>query len=182
MTEGWWVNYETKRFVGLYCPGMEHEIVIRGQENQDWLGVPPSVAKEFNRYHPQVDRIRLLLFVMKHAPLMRIRGYGCRVQIQYWNPGGGGDDKPYAAVRRWAARWGGPRLLLEVSNLATRRHEHVMAGDWPAFVKGQAKTPQGCSKTGLKTGCKTSRNFRTFGKTRTVKKDGRRADRIREAT
>lgn len=180
MTEGWWVNYETRRFLGLYCPGMEHEIVIRDHKNQDWLGVPPSVAKAFNRYRPQVDRIRFLLYVMKHVPLMRIRGYGCRVQIQYWCPGG--DDKPYAAVRRWAARWGGPRLLLEVSNLATRRHEHVMAGDWPAFVKRLAKTRQGCSNKGLKTGYENRRNFRTFGKTRTVRKDGRRAERIREAT
>lgn len=141
MKDGWWINYQTRRFTGLYCPGMEHETVLRSPDDQDWLGIPPAVAKSFIRFSPKADRIRLLRYAMKQVPLMRIRGYGVRVAFQYWSPSG--DIEPYAMIDKWISRWGGLRLLLVVTNLATKRTEQVSASDWADFLKRQPTSPAG---------------------------------------
>lgn len=176
MKDGWWINYESGRVMEI----TEHERDIRDAATAKYLGVPASVSDRFKKYEIGTDRCRFLVDLMKRVRLMRVRGYGNYVTFNYWSPGG--DAKPFAAIRRWASRNAGPVLLLNVANLATGRQEQVFAAAWPDFVKKQATAPQKCSEKGLKTGCKTRRNFCTFGETRTVRKNGRRADRIREAT
>ena len=133
MRDGWWINYETRAYVGLHCPGAEHEKVLRDPEHQDWLGIPDSVSKEFRSYKPRQDRVKLLKYAMKNSPLIRIRGYGSRVSIQFSSPES--DPRPFLAVKRWIRRFGGPALLLVVTNLSTNKTVSVLASDWNDFVK-----------------------------------------------
>lgn len=160
MRDGSWINYETRAYLGLLCPGLEHEIVIRNPEHQVWLGVPESVAKEFQRFRVKRDRVKFLHFIMQNVPLMRIRGYGIRVAFNYWSDA---DSKPYAMITKWYKRWGGPSLLLDVTNFETGRNERVMGSEWENFVKSQSTVADGGVKFKVsKTGCKNLRKNRTF--------------------
>ena len=132
--EGWWVNYKTRAYVGLLCRYVDHEMTIRNDRNQKWLGIPAAVVKQFARFHTQVDRDAMLLFVMQQCPLMRIRGHdGTHTTFEYWQMDS--DADPFDMIQRWVKKYAGPTLLLNVSNLATNRNEQVAAKDWATFVK-----------------------------------------------
>jgi len=160
MRDGWWVNYDSRAYVGLHCLGAEHEKVLRDPEyqNQKWLGIPHSVSKEFRSFKPRKDRVKLLKFAMKTLPLMRIRGYGSKVSFQFNRPES--DPRPYMAVKRWIHRFGGDALLLVVTNLSTNMTVSVQASDWDTFMKTNSskseevlskRLPKHPSKTPAKT-------------------------------
>jgi len=133
MRDGWFMNYSTGRLVGI----AEHEQDIRKPDTAKQLSVPGKVFRGFEKYTVGTDRRRFLLDLMQQVPLMRIRGHGLYVTFEYWSVNG--DDKPFAAVGEWASRYAGPALLLNVSNLATRRNLKVNAMLWGDFVKGKGK-------------------------------------------
>ena len=158
MTEGWWINYATRHYLALQCRGVDHEMALRNAENQEWLGIPASVARKFSQYRPRVDRDAMLLYVMRVCPLMRLRGHMTHVSCQYWNLDS--DDKPFSVVGRWAVKYAGPGLLLNVSNLATHRNEQVVAQQWSEFVKKQRKNRPACQRQCVKSkGDKTTIGF-----------------------
>lgn len=134
MRDGWWVNYETRAYIGLHCPGLEHEMVLRDEHHQKWLGIPQSVALEFRKFKVGRDRVKILKFAMAQCSLMRIRGYGdARVSLQYKSPDS--DPRPYKAISRWLARFGGEALLLKVTNFGTKKTVCVLGADWKDYVK-----------------------------------------------
>jgi hypothetical protein len=130
------------------------------------LGITLSTAKEFLRFKPQKDRVRLLKYAMKKIPLMRIRGYGSRVSFQFSSPES--DPRPYLTIKRWIQRWGGPVLLLQVTNFSTKRTARVLASDWETFMYDEVLSKRS-SKRHAKTPIKTA----LFGKPTGVKKNGR---------
>jgi hypothetical protein len=83
--------------------------------------VPAKVIRQFGRFRPEADRERFLVFVMRHSPVMRVRGHGSFVTFEYWARTDGKAVKQ--AVRRFAKRFLGPMTGLNVVNLARiQRH------------------------------------------------------------
>lgn len=79
MKEGYWVNYRSgKEFVIR-----EHEQWIREPKNAKKLGLSANVIKSFSKFKAVKDRDKFLLFVMKNAPVMRIRGHGNYASFEY---------------------------------------------------------------------------------------------------
>ncbi len=117
MKEGWWVNFQTRRYVGLMCSHVDHEMAIRNPENQKWLGIPVSVAKEINRFRPRLDRDDLLRHLMLKCPVMRIRGHGgTHTTVEF-----GAEDWSaiWRSLNRWGKRFACPSTILHLVNLRT---------------------------------------------------------------
>lgn len=114
MKEGYWLNYATGRTVciGLYG---DHERWIREPGNARSLGVPAKVVNQFGRFQPEESREKFLTFVMRHSPVMRVRGHGHFVTFEFWARR---DDKTVKAIRWFAKRYLGPMTGLNVANLA----------------------------------------------------------------
>ena len=115
MNEGWWVNYETGRYVALKCRGLDHEGIIRNPENQQWLGLSLSVIHNIYRFKPVQDRDSLLLHIMKATPLMRIRGHGAYVTFEFSSDE---EYQPLEAIRRWVKKNAGPMTVLNIVNFS----------------------------------------------------------------
>jgi len=79
MREGMWINYRTGKTFDID----EHERWLRRDDNADKLGVPQKVQDAFGEFEPVKDRDKFLLFVMKHAPVMRVRGHGNYVTFEF---------------------------------------------------------------------------------------------------
>jgi len=138
MKEGWWVNYETGRYILLKCRGLDHEAIIRDPENQKWLGLPPSVIKDIYRFKPVQDRDSLLLHIMKTAPLMRIRGHGDYVTFEFDSDR---EYKPLAAIRKWARKNAGEMTVLNIVNLATRKGVGLTRAELNRYIRDKSAKP-----------------------------------------
>lgn len=111
MNDGWWINYKT----GERFPIHEHELWIREPANARALGISPADIPRFRRFVPVRDRDRFLGWLMKSAPVMRVRGHGDSVTFEYHARG---DRLPLKAIRAFADREAGPLLRLRIVNLA----------------------------------------------------------------
>jgi len=112
MKEGYWANYRTGRMV----PVNEHEEFIREPKNAKKMGVPDNVIKAFGRFRPRQDRDKLLLFIMQHAPLMRIRGHGDFASFEYSSRD---RSDPMDTIWMWGKQNAGPFTGILISNFAT---------------------------------------------------------------
>ena len=115
MKEGWWINFETGRYVALKCRGLDHEGIICNPENQKWLGLSPSVIQDIYRFKPIQDRDSLLLHIMKSAPLMRIRGHGAYVTFEFSSDE---EFQPLDAIRLWVRKNAGESTVLNIVNFS----------------------------------------------------------------
>lgn len=123
MKEGLWINYKT----GKEFPIHEHEQWLRTPGNAKKLGVPPKVIDAFNKFKPVRDRDKALLFVMKNAPVMRVRGHGISVSFEY-NSRSRRD--PMDAIWTWGTDNAGPFTGLYIVNFATRETTQM---NWQEF-------------------------------------------------
>lgn len=137
MNEGWWVNYRTRRYIALKCKYVDHEMVLRNQQDQDWLGIPASVAKGFARFTPQKDRDALLRYAMKHCPIMRIRGHGGYTTVEFHAHD---QRRVLLAIRRWARKFAAPTTVLNVSNLGTNRSVMRTVADLNRYIRDRGAT------------------------------------------
>ena len=138
MNEGWWINYRTRRYIELKCRYVDHESAVRNPEDQEWLGIPPSVVKGFAQFRPQTDRDALLRFVMKRCPLMRIRGHGgvfTTVEFHSYDR-----RRVLRRIRKWAKRFAAPTTIVNVSNLATKKAIRLTVADLNGYIRDQDKT------------------------------------------
>lgn len=133
MNEGFWVNYESRRYIELLCRSVDHEMAIRDPENQAWLGIPPSVVTGFRRFRPRTDRDALLRYVMRRCPLMRIRGHGgIFTTVEFCSRD---RHRVLRGIGRWAKRFASSRLLLNVTNLATRKTVRLTVSDLNRYIR-----------------------------------------------
>lgn len=132
MKEGFWLNYETKRYIELVCAGTDHEMCVRRPSNHAWLGVPARVAARFDRFQPVTERDAFLRQVMKSVPLIRIRGHLTHISIEFCSRR---LARPFAVIGKWAAKHAGPQMPLNITNLATGRNWQVEVDQWGAFVE-----------------------------------------------
>lgn len=112
MNDGYWGNYATGEIFLIH----EHEMWIRTGNNADKLGISRQVQKKINNFIMRQDREKLLPFIFANAPVMRFRGHGSYVTMEFncadWT-------KPLELVRKWCAANAGPQLGLNIINFAT---------------------------------------------------------------
>jgi len=112
MTEGYFINITT----GKAYPVRDHELDIRKSAFAKKLGVPDHIFKQFADYEPVKDREVFLQWVLSKVPIIRVRGYGVWVAIQW---GCGSDKQAFEAIRKWGRKVCGPCLMLRMSNIKT---------------------------------------------------------------
>jgi hypothetical protein len=112
MQEGAWINYDSGKIFDV----PEHETFIRDPKNADKMGVPKEVQKNFAKFKPVKDREKFLIYVMQHAPLMRMRGHGVDITFEFFNRR---SKDAIEAVGIAAHDYGGELSTLNIYNLAT---------------------------------------------------------------
>ncbi len=125
MKDGFWGNYESGEIFLIN----EHELWVRRAGNADLLGVPKKVQRKFSQYVERTDRNLLLPYIFANAPVMRFRGHGVYVTMEFncadWT-------KPLALVRKWCEANAGPLLGLNIFNFATNE---IIETTWEVFER-----------------------------------------------
>ena len=137
MKEGYWINYRTKKFFEIY----EHEYWIRDEKNAWNLGLTKLLISRFQDFRPSIDRDEFLLYIMKSAPVMRVRGYGVSVSFQFWAKS---PVEPLDAIRKWARKNAGPLTFLNIMNYGGPGSVQLSYKDFPR--RSGPKTKKGSEK------------------------------------
>jgi len=112
MREGYWINYRTgKEFLVD-----EHERWLREPDNARRLGLSSKVADAIPGFEPVEDREKMILFVMQHAPVMRVRGHGNYATFEYASRA---RRDPIEAIWMWGLRKAGDYTGMYIVNFAT---------------------------------------------------------------
>jgi len=127
MKDGYWINYKT----GKEFPIHEHEQWIREPKNAKKLGVPAKVVNGFSKFKPQTHREKLLLFVMKNAPVMRVRGHGNYATFEYASRN---RRDPMDAIFMWGQKNAGDFTGLNIVNFATKEEVNIMYGEFERLM------------------------------------------------
>ena len=112
MTEGYFLNINT----GKAYPVRNHEMAIREKEFATKIGIKDSLFQQFPEYEPVKDREAFLRWILSKVPIIRVRGYGVWVGIQW---GCGSDKQAFEAIRKWGRKVCGPCLMLRMCNIKT---------------------------------------------------------------
>jgi hypothetical protein len=123
MKEGYWINYKNGKVFNI----VEHETWLRRRGNAKKLGVPPNVIRAFSEFEPVRDRDKFLMFIMQHAPVMRVRGHGNYVSFEYASRD---RSAPLEAIWDWAMDNAGPYTLLYIVNLVTKEKTQIYYQDF----------------------------------------------------
>ena len=118
MRDGYWINWETGKVLEMPVNG-DHEVFIRQHENAKALGVPSGIFVRLKNYElgDNRDRCRLLRFLFRTVPLIRVRGHGVYTTFNY---AAKSNLKPYEAIQRFAQRHFGPMMMMDVINFYGR--------------------------------------------------------------
>ncbi len=110
MKSGYWGNYETGRIFLID----EHELYIRRPEKARELGIPEELIVRFSEFRLRQDRYEFIKFLLRAAPVMRIRGHGEYVTFEFdfreWAP-------PLKLIHAWCWENAGPFSGLNIVNL-----------------------------------------------------------------
>jgi len=129
MKEGFWINYRTGKEFDID----EHERWLRRKGNARKLGLPKKLTDGFGEFEPVKDRNKFLLFVMKHAPVMRVRGHGTYVTFEYSSRN---RRAPMDSIWMWGLDNGaGPFTSLYIVNFATGEKTSVNWKDFKAAME-----------------------------------------------
>ena len=127
MNEGYWGNYRTGQIFLID----EHELWIRRGNNADKLGVPEIVQKRFKDFKVKEDRNQFLLFIFANSPVMRFRGHGHHVTMEFSCADWG---LPFELVLKWGNANAGALLWLIIVNFATNE---VVQSTWEDFKQSK---------------------------------------------
>jgi len=120
MTEGYWVNYSTGKMIEM----PEHETWIRDPRNAKKIGVPPNVHTMAANIK---DREKYLMFLLQHAPLMRVRGHGASVGFQFATHS---RQDAMDAILMWGKNNAGPMTWMMIDNFATKESTQMNFGQF----------------------------------------------------
>ena len=110
MKEGFWINYRTEREFPIH----EHELWVRVPENARDLGIPKRVFQiAINQFTQGKDRNEFIRFLLRNAPVMRVRGHGEYVTFEFDHAN---DLAPKKAIARFRRKYLGPMTGLKVVN------------------------------------------------------------------
>ena len=124
MKEGWWINFRNDKMFG---PLDEHERYLREGDNAKKMGIPQNVIDRFDQFEPVKDRDKLLLFVMQHSPLMRVRGHGVSTTFEYSSHE---RSAPLDSIFLFAKNNLGPYSDIVINNFATRESANMNFADF----------------------------------------------------
>ena len=113
MKEEYWANYKASSVYPIH----EHEQWIREPANAKTLGIPLCLMNfALGKFRTGDDRDAFLRFLMKGAPIMRVRGHGVMVTFEYHAKA---EQKPMSMIHKLGAQWFGPYTLVNIFNFAT---------------------------------------------------------------
>ncbi len=139
MTDGYWINWQTGKTLEMPVGG-DHEVFIRQPKNAQALSVPDEVFQQFRKYEIGEchDRHKLLIWLFKAAPLIRVRGHGNYTTFNY---SAKSNRKPYEAIQKFVKRVCGEVMMLEIVNFygAKPRGERVFPCQFDALIKKQQR-------------------------------------------
>jgi hypothetical protein len=118
MVGGYWINYDRERTF----QADEHESWLRSSGNAKKLGVPPNVISMFDKFKPMRDRDKFLMFVMQHAPIMRVRGHGDYMTFEYNSRS---RREPLDAIWMFGKKNLGPFSTMLMVNFATKENTQM---------------------------------------------------------
>ncbi len=120
MRAGYWGNYDTGKIFQID----DHELWINRGRNAAELGVSAEVKARSEEFP---DRVELLRFLFANAPVMRFRGHGTFVTIEFnssdW-------DKPLQLIETWGKAHAGPFLGLNIVNFHRTKGYFVLWKDF----------------------------------------------------
>ena len=126
MQEGYWINYKTDKEFLI----QEHSYWITEGNNAIKLGLSPAMAKNLRKFKLPDERDKLLIYVLKNAPVMRVRGHGGYVTFEYSSHN---RTDPLDSIVMWAKRNGaGALTVLNIVNMATNEWTSMT---WKEFQK-----------------------------------------------
>jgi len=115
MREGYWINYRTGKVFSI----SDHMQWVSDDRNANKLGIPKSVAvlaKDIK------DREKYLLFLMKNAPVMRVRGHGSFVTFEFDSRS---RQDVMDAILDWGRQNAGPFTTMNITNFATKENTQI---------------------------------------------------------
>ena len=131
MNDGYWVNYDTDKIIKID----EHERWIRRPGNAKTLGLDSKLIKAFDKYKPEKDRDKFLLFLMQNAPIMRVRGHGNYASFEYESRS---RNSPMEAILKWGKTEGaGEYTGLSVTNFATNENTQIYWGEFKEKMENE---------------------------------------------
>jgi hypothetical protein len=153
--EGWWLNWRNPSKL-FYVD--DHEMWIRQENNARQLGVPGSVIGDFSKFEVRKDRETFLLHIMRHAPVMRVRGHGVDTTFEYFAHE---RQDPMWAVYTFAKRQAGPYSWLNISNMATNEYTSITWKDFQEVMDagGPDAVMRAASQKFTAEGCKMIREL-----------------------
>ena len=124
MQDGYWINFKTDKSIRMH----DHEIFMRNIVNAKKMGVSESV-------HVMAAKIKTreayLTFIMRNAPLIRVRGHGSFVTFEYNTRA----RRPVMdAIWSWGMSNAGPFTVMNISNLATRENTQMSYRDFEKAI------------------------------------------------
>ena len=120
MNEGYWINYKADKVI----PITEHETWIRDPKNARKLGVPASVHTFAQKIK---NRDKYLMFLMEHAPIMRVRGHGAYVSFEFHSRS---RQDPMESIWMWGKQNAGPFTTMLINNFATKESTQMSFTDF----------------------------------------------------
>jgi hypothetical protein len=124
MREGYWINYSTGKIVQID----EHETWIRNPKNAKMIGVPPGVHAIAGNID---NREKYLMFLMEHAPIMRVRGHGTDVAFEFHSRR---RQQVMDSILEWGNQNAGPFTFMNIVNLATRESTQMNFQDFEKYM------------------------------------------------
>lgn len=113
MKEGYWINYETESIFLID----EHEQWIRRDGNAHKLGISASTMRTaISQYTQFTDRNAFLTYLMRHAPIMRVRGHVDMVTFEFHSEG---SELPIRTISKFGEDYLGPHSVLNIFNFAS---------------------------------------------------------------
>ena len=113
MTEGYWINYSSGKIFSIH----EHEQWIRDPKNAKSLGLSPILIKSFGKFKPERDRDKFLLFLMRQAPIMRVRGHGSYITFEFSSSS---RQTVMDEILMFCKKNAGPYTTLYINNFTTK--------------------------------------------------------------
>jgi hypothetical protein len=123
MQEGYWINYVTGKTFVID----EHERWLRDPRNAAKIGLPKMVMEALSKFKPVKDREKMLLFVLQHSPLMRVRGHGNFITFEYSSSS---RSDPMDAIWTWGKKNAGEYTGMYIVNFATGEKVNIFWKDF----------------------------------------------------
>ena len=131
MTEGFWINSKTNKFV----PIDEHAMWITNEKNYKKIGLSKSIFNKIKNLNPQSDRVEILTSAMADG-LIRVRGHGTSITFEFSIPVSTALWSIYAFLKKVGV---GEFTGLYIANLRTKESISTTYGEFQRTLKNEGE-------------------------------------------